>query len=190
MQFYSRAVHLDVVAPWLRRVGRSIIDYVLRKARTPRVLGPGQIIVKRSAFYTQHGLNLKITAKSKHAHKTAFDYSFRVPPGGLKPPPGQGVWKMEKPEGFVFRSRIYTKPQYQGKVIRRKGWLQEAVEYNLHSMVTGKKGPRGRRHYNILASNLGHGYAVHIKDKLTTHFRRLGYGVQSWIVSFRYVKAR
>lgn len=54
----------------------------------------------------------------------AFDYTFTVPTGGFTPPPGAGVFIMEKPEGIRKRRRTYTR--HSGATITRKGYVSEA----------------------------------------------------------------
>lgn len=55
----------------------------------------------------------------------AFDTTFVVPPGGFAPPAGQRAWRMKKPEGLVWRSKIYNKRG--GETIKRIGFFSEAM---------------------------------------------------------------
>lgn len=55
----------------------------------------------------------------------AFDADIKVPVGGFPPPVGNNEYRMNKPEGVVWRTRTYTR--HSGQVIHHTGYIDEAI---------------------------------------------------------------
>jgi len=77
-----------------------------------------------SVDVTHFGHSATIIASGAGVEYHAMGFEFTVPAGGIRPKHGKAIM-MFKPEGVVFRSRTYTK--HQGEVIKRGGWLRDAV---------------------------------------------------------------
>lgn len=84
------------------------------------------------------------TGPSNVVNSLAFTYTFAVPPGGFRPPPGRKAFAMYKPEtgksNPIYRARIYNKKG--GQNITRYGFFSRALEEEILS-IKGKRRQQG-----------------------------------------------
>lgn len=86
----------------------------------------------------------------------AFDSRVDVPVGGFKPKSGEKYLLM-KPEGFVWRTRSYTK--FSGQTLPRRGFIDQAREITFD---LGRLEMLGVP----LAKTIGKGIALGIKEEV------------------------
>lgn len=128
------------------RILRRFANAVAGRARANKKSTKDQI---RAALVSRD--TAEVRASGFKARFRALSVTFQVPPGGFKPRTAK-AFPMEKPEGLVFRARTYT--NHQGKIIRRKGYLPEAIQ----EIFEGDAGKR-------LFAELGIGLAEIVGDE-------------------------
>lgn len=111
----------SITAGWMRDIVRNIgaIARANSKGKSGAKQGQPVITVSSGRF------RALVSASRFHAGRPALDGEIKVPVGGFPPPPGRKAWRMIKPEGVVYRSRTYSR--FSGQIIRKRGFLSEAI---------------------------------------------------------------
>jgi hypothetical protein len=118
-------------------------------------------------------LNYEAKASGSAAGMLGFDYSFRVPPGGFRPPPGRKAFLMVKPEGrFVYRARIYNKLGSQ--TVKRRGFFSEAMRNEIMSL-------KGQRRQQGMINAMGKKSAQFVADAIAADLRLIP-GIRTMVI--------
>ena len=144
----------NVVINWLRKTARRISAF----ARIKSIGNSGTAQGKPRISVIEFVKSVVFRVTKFHAGRPPLDDEIVVPIGGFPPPPGQKFWVFIKPEGrVVYRTRSYSR--FSGQVIKKKGFLSEAVEDNM-------TGFRGHKNLQVLAFAIAQRMAVEIASEL------------------------